>query len=857
MLLPLTDLSGTDGAQERAQALVGVEAGRGFDLQAGPLLRAGLLRLGEDEHIFMLTLHHIIVDGWSIGVLNRELSVLYGAFLEGGSAELPELPGLPIQYADYAAWQQEWMASGGLDEQLAYWERQLAGAPALLELPTDRPRPPQQTFRGAVVRGVLPLELLERVKALGERQGATLFMTLLTGFAVLLSRYSGQEDVVVASPVANRGRTELEGLIGLFVNTLALRVDLEGEPSFSELLTRVREVALGAFSNQDLPFEKLVEELNPERHLSYSPIAQVMFVLQTAVGEGSLELEGTTHEPVRGARHTTKFDFSMYAVESPEGLRVSFEYAADLFDEGKVARMLEHYRILLEAAVADPDEHVGALPMLTEPEVRTLLVDWNDTATAYPEWSVHELIADQARRTPGAIAVRYEDEQLTYAQLDARANQLAHHLVALGVGPDVLVGICVERSPEMVVGVLAILKAGGAYVPIDPGYPADRQAFMLANAQAPVVLSQESLRAQLVAGDATVVSLDRDWPAISLLPTTAPAVATTRTQLSYVIYTSGSTGEPKGVQLPHGALVNLLMSMREAPGLTAQDVLLSITTLSFDIASLELLLPLICGAQVVVAPAEATTDPHALIDLLERSGATVMQATPTTWKMLVEAGWAGRPGLKAITGGEALTVALADELLARGLELWNGYGPSETTIYSTRAHVQDKGGAGHDRASTREHAGLHPRREDAAASGRRPRRAMDRRGRPGARLPRPPGSHRGAVRAQPIRARAGMRVSTAPATSRATCRTGASSTSAAPTSRSRSAASASSSARSRPRFDGIRPYRRLWSSPATRTPATSNSSPTSSADDTGTPAPPSCARSCDARCPTTWSRRRS
>ena len=295
MLLPLTDLSGSDGAQERAQALVGVEAGRGFDLQAGPLLRAGLLRLGEDEHIFMLTLHHIIVDGWSIGVLNRELSVLYGAFLEGGSAELPELPGLPglpIQYADYAAWQQEWMASGGLDEQLAYWERQLAGAPALLELPTDRPRPPQQTFRGAVVRGVLPLELLERVKALGERQGATLFMTLLTGFAVLLSRYSGQEDVVVASPVANRGRTELEGLIGLFVNTLALRVDLEGEPSFSELLTRVREVALGAFSNQDLPFEKLVEELNPERHLSYSPIAQVMFVLQTAVGEGSLELEG-------------------------------------------------------------------------------------------------------------------------------------------------------------------------------------------------------------------------------------------------------------------------------------------------------------------------------------------------------------------------------------------------------------------------------------------------------------------------------------------------------------------------------------------------------------------------------------
>ena len=485
---------------------------------------------------------------------------------------------------------------------------------------------------------MLPVELLERVKALGERQGATLFMTLLTGFAVLLSRYSGQEDIVVASPVANRGRTELEGLIGFFVNTLALRVELEDDPSFRELLTRVREVALGAFSNQDLPFEKLVEELNPERHLSHSPIAQVLFILQTAVGESSLELQGLTHEPVRGTRHTTKFDFSMYAVESPEGLRVSFEYATDLFDEGKVARMLEHYRILLEAAVADPDEHVCALPILTEPEVHTLLVDWNDTATAYPECSVHELIAEQARRTPEAIAVTYENEQLTYAQLDARANQLAHHLVALGVRPDVLVGICVERSLEMVVGLLAILKAGGAYVPLDPAYPPIGRRSCSPMPRAPSGAQPGAPAAQRSRGDATVVSLDRDWPAISLLPTKAPAVPTTRSQLSYVIYTSGSTGEPKGVQLPHGALVNLLMSMREAPGLTAQDVLLSITTLSFDIASLELLLPLICGAQVAVAPAEATTDPHALIDLLERSGATVLQATPTTWKMLAEAG---------------------------------------------------------------------------------------------------------------------------------------------------------------------------------------------------------------------------
>jgi amino acid adenylation domain-containing protein len=683
--LRVIDHSGSPDAVERALEIASERARAPFDLSREEPLRVVLVKLGDDDHLLSLTLHHIVTDAWSMGILSRELGELYAGFRSGSPAKLPELE---IQYGDYAVWQRQWMESGGLDQQLEYWRGQLEGAPPLLELPTDLPRPSRQSFRGATVRAMLPRELRDQVRALGEREGVTTFMTLLAAFSVLLSRYSGQEDVVVASPVANRTRTELERVIGPFVNTLALRVRPAGDMSFSGLVRHVREVALGAFSNQDLPFEKLVETLAPERHLSHAPVAQVMFVVQNAV-ERTTAFPELEQERVLTDRGTAKFDLTLFAAETPEGLRLSLEYCSDLFEEETAKRMLDHYRVLLEAALADPDTETRTLPILTGAELRTLLSDWNDTAAEVPDRAVHELVAEQARRAPSAIAVQCGDDRLTYGELDARANQLARHLATLGVGPDVLVGICVERSVAMVVAVLGILKAGGAYVPIDPAYPAERQAYMLDNAGAPVVLSQEHLQAGLPAGDRAVVLLDRDWPAISRMPDDAPEVVVSPTDLSYVIYTSGSTGEPKGVQLPQRALANLLATMRETPGLGTQDVLLAITTLSFDIASLELLLPLICGARVVVAPTEATTDPNALIELLERSAATVMQATPTTWKMLVEAGWAGRPGLKAITGGEALTAALAGELLARGLELWNGYGPSETTIYSTRARVRD------------------------------------------------------------------------------------------------------------------------------------------------------------------------
>src|SRR5436190_2301459 len=477
--LTVVDLSDAPESEQRGLEIGAEQARRPFDL-SDELFRVLLNQLDDDDHILSMTLHHIVTDAWSMGVLRRELSLLYGGFVEGRGVQLPELP---IQNADYAVWQQQWMQSGGLDEQLDYWMKQLAGAPTLLQLPTDRPRPAMQSFRGATVRTMLPAGLLERIGALAEQEGATLFMTLLAALAVLLSRYSCQEDVVIASPVANRNRVELEGVIGFLVNTLALRVDLEEEPSFGELLRRVREVALGAIANQDLPFEKLVEELNPERHLSHAPVAQVLFVVQNAV-ESPVTFPGLAQEPVLTERGTAKFDLSFFAAETADGLRLSLEYCTDLFEEETALRMLEHYRVLLEAAVSDSACPIGELGLLSEDERTVVLDAWNQTSRDYPLASVRptqELVSDQARRTPDVTAVLGGYEQLTYAQLEARANQLARLLAGFGVGPGVVVAICAERSVEMVAAVLAVLKAGGAYVPIDSAYPEERVAFMLAD----------------------------------------------------------------------------------------------------------------------------------------------------------------------------------------------------------------------------------------------------------------------------------------------------------------------------------------------------------------------------------------
>jgi aspartate racemase len=664
----------------KVQQLVREEAQRPFDLARGPLLRARLLQLGEEEHVLLLTMHHIISDGWSMGVLLRELSVLYKAFSTGQPSPLPEIP---VQYADYAAWQRDWLQGEVLEAQLAYWKQQLDAANPVLDLPTDRPRPAVETHCGARQTFDLPQSLYLALRALSRQEDVTLFMTLLAAFKTLLYRYTGQEDIAVGSPIANRTQSEIEGLIGFFVNTLVLRTGLSGNPAFRELLERVREVALGAYAHQDMPFEKLVEELQPERDLSHHPLFQVMFIFQNTPRQ-TLELPGLVVDHLEVDNGTAKFDLTLSMVEDAEGLKGTFEYNTDLFDEATVTRMADHFQVLLEGVVADPDQRLSGLPLLTDVERHQLLVEWNETQAEYPEDKcIHELFEAQVEQTPEATAVIFEEERLTYQKLNCRANQLAHHLRGLGVGPEVLVGICLERSLEMVIGLLGILKAGGAYVPLDPAYPKERLASMLEDAEVPVLLTQARLAPELPDHGAKIVSLDTDWTIIARESDQAPVSRTTADNLAYVIYTSGSTGKPKGVQILHRAVVNFLTSMRRQPGLTDQDALLSVTTLSFDIAVLELFLPLSVGARTVVVSREVAVDGDQLAEKLASSGANVMQATPATWRILLEAGWGGSEQLRILCGGEALPRELADSLLERGASLWNLYGPTETTIWST------------------------------------------------------------------------------------------------------------------------------------------------------------------------------
>ncbi|HST61162.1 MAG TPA: condensation domain-containing protein, partial [Longimicrobium sp.] len=471
--LPVEDLSGLDEADREAAARqrAGEEARRAFDLSAGPLFRAGLLRLDEEDHVLLFSMHHVVSDGWSMGVLFRELSALYAAYLGGGESPLPELA---VQYPDYAVWQREQLEGEALDRQLSYWRERLAGAPELLDLPTDRPRPAVRTHGGASAWTQISGGVLERLQRLGRSEGTTLYMTLLSAFQVLLSRYSGSEDVVVGSSIAGRTRAEVEALIGFFINSLVLRTDLSGDPSFRETLRRVREVTLGAYEHQEVPFERLVAELQPERSLSHSPLFQVSFSLRTPEGSGP-QLPGLLIERAYASSETAKFDLSLAFAEGAGGLRAAFTYSTDLFDESTVRRMLGHLERVLEQVSADADVRLSELELLGEGERRRMLVEWNATETEYPAGlCIHQLFEAQVARTPHADAVVYEGEALSYAELNARANRLAHHLRSLGVGPDVPVGICIGRSLELVVGMLALLKAGGAYVALDPEYPDDR-----------------------------------------------------------------------------------------------------------------------------------------------------------------------------------------------------------------------------------------------------------------------------------------------------------------------------------------------------------------------------------------------
>jgi amino acid adenylation domain-containing protein/non-ribosomal peptide synthase protein (TIGR01720 family) len=671
-----------------ALRLAMADAREPFDLTLGPLMRARLFRAGETDYLLYYNVHHIAYDGWSMGIFARELAAIYDAFAAGLPSPLPEMP---VQYLDFAVWQRQWLAGDVLEQQLSYWRRQLASVPPL-ELPTDRPRPAVRTHNGVAIPLVFGDPLQRDLKSFAQREGSTLFIVLMAAFKALLHHWTTQEDISVGTLIANRRRPEIEGLIGFFANSLVMRTDLSGDPTFRELLGREREVSLDAYAHQDVPFEKLVEELNPPRDLARTALFQVMLILLNAPGE-AMDLPGLKLRPVSIDSRTSKTEMTLYFTETPTGVDGFLEYNVDLFERATMTRLLDHLQRVLEMVTADPTVRVSELPLLSDEERRQVLVDWNTTAADIPAGTLHGWIEERVRQTPEATAVEFEASRLTYAELDARANRLARHLRRLGVGPETLVGVSMERSLEMLVGVLAVLKAGGGYVPIDPEYPKERLTHMLEDSRVPVLLTQESLIERLPEHGAQVVAVDRDTVAAAIAAESAEPFdgGALPGSVAYVIYTSGSTGKPKGVQIPHSAVVNFLNSMSKKPGLTSADTLLAVTTLSFDIAGLELYLPLVCGARLLLVSRETTQAGEKLKEILEQKGVTAMQATPATWRLLLAAGWLGDRHLKILCGGEALPRDLASHLLGACGSLWNVYGPTEATIWSTIDQVSSSG----------------------------------------------------------------------------------------------------------------------------------------------------------------------
>ncbi|MEG4227987.1 amino acid adenylation domain-containing protein [Microcoleus sp. N9_B2] len=683
--IDLRSLPETERSRE-IERLIAAEAKLAFDLSQAPLLRAKLLQLSDSNWVLLLSTHHIIFDAWSMGIFIQELATFYQAFCTGKPSPLPELS---VQYADFASWQRQWLQGEVLETQLAYWKKQLGGNLPVLNLPTDRPRSAIQSFRGAVHKFTIPKAIAEEIVQLSQREKATLFMTLLAAFKTLLYRYTGQEDILVGSPIANRNRREIEELIGLFANTLVFRTNLSSNPTFKELLASVREVALGAYNHQDLPFEKLVEILHHERDLSHNPLFQVLFSLRN-VRTPQIKLPGVMLSNLEIERKTARFDLALDLEEGLEGINGTLEYSQDLFDASTARRIAGHFITLLESIATNPEQRLSNLPILTKPEQQQLLFEWNNTQSNFPQDKcIHELFEAQAELTPDAIAVVFENECLTYRDLNKKANNLASYLQKIGVNPEFLVGIYVDRSLDMVVGLLGILKAGGAYVPLDPAYPPERLGFMLEDAQISVLLTQQKLLETLPKNSAYIVFLDADREGISSCD--EPVVGLQNSSnLAYVIYTSGSTGQPKGVQISHASAVNFLSSMHQQLAIADRDVWLAVTSLSFDIAALELFLPITTGSRVVVASREVASNGEKLLETLTNSGATFMQATPASWKMLLAAGWPGNNQLKILCGGEALPRQLANQLLLRGAAVWNLYGPTETTIWSTLYQVDRK-----------------------------------------------------------------------------------------------------------------------------------------------------------------------
>jgi amino acid adenylation domain-containing protein len=676
MEISLIDLRGQH--ESAVQQVVAEIAQHPFDLAHDRLLRASLLRLDDQEHVLLLTMHHIVSDGWSMSVLFREIGLLYEALVNGQPSPLAELP---IQYPDFAVWQRDWLQGRELESQIEYWKKQLSGAPAVLELPTDRPRPPLQTFNGACHSIVLPQALTGALSELSRHTDTTLFMTLLAAFQALLRRYANQEDIVLGTPIANRTRRETEDLIGFFVNTLVIRTDLSGNPSFRELLRRVREVALQAYAHQDLPFEKLVEEIKPERNLSHMPLFQVMVVFQNAP-DVKLTLPALELQEFNLQGQTSKVDLSLYIGQSTEGLKLSFEYNTDLFNATTIERMSRHFQTLLAAVIANPDQSLGELPLLDDLE-RSQLLQWADTRVAYPQGCIHQLFEEQATRSPYAIAVIYEDRQITFAELDARANQLANYLQRRGVGPESIVAVCMERSIETIVALLGILKAGAAFVPVDPSYPAERVAFLLEDSRASIVLTQQRVLDTLPASSSEAICLDARWAEIARESKVAPACAVTPENAAYLIYTSGSTGKPKGSVSPHRASLNRFAWMWRTFPFAAGEVCCQKTSLSFGDSIWEIFGPLLHGVPLVVIPDGDVKELKPFIKTLRSHGVTRLVLVPSLLRVLLEqeGNLAEKlPRLKHWTcSGEALPVDLARAFKQKmpASHLLNLYGSSE------------------------------------------------------------------------------------------------------------------------------------------------------------------------------------
>ncbi|HBE18544.1 MAG TPA: non-ribosomal peptide synthetase [Cyanobacteria bacterium UBA11149] len=685
--LPVINLENISAAarEEEASRLTTEEAQEPFNLAIGPLVRAKVLRLASDDHILLLTLHHIISDGWSLGILRQELAALYEAFSSGKPSPLPELP---IQYPDFTVWQRSWLEGEILASQLDYWKEQLGGQLPVLELPTDYPRPPIQTYSGKQQSLLLSPELSSGIKQLSQKSGVTLFMTLLAAFYILLFRYSRQEDIIIGTPVAGRNRLEIEGLIGFFVNTLALRTNLGGNPSFEELLERVREVTLGALAHQDLSFEKLVEELQPERDMSRSPLFQVMFVLENTP-QSTCELPDLTLSTLEIDNGTAKFDLTISLTESSEEIKGTWEYNTDLFDTATITRMIGHFQTLLEGIVANPSQSIAQLPLLTEAERHQLLVEWNNTQTDYPQDKcIHQLFEEQVEQTPDAVAVVFGEKILTYQELNNRANQLAHYLQKFGVKPETFVGICLERSWEMIVGMLGIIKAGGVYVPLDPTYPQQRITFMLSNAQVPILLTQKYLLKQLPASNIQVICLDSDWEIINQNSQENLLSPVMSIDLAYVIYTSGSTGQPKGVAVSHKSAINLATALDQAV-YHHQDYPLRVSLnapLSFD-PSVQQIVQLLYGHTLYILPDNIRRDGDRLLAYIRDHSLDVLDGTPSHIKLLLAAGLNeindGIPKL-VLLGGEPLDEVTWKSLASiNNTHFYNVYGPTECTVDTT------------------------------------------------------------------------------------------------------------------------------------------------------------------------------